>query len=79
MHHGIELTPVTFGASLGLTIAGTAVGVGATATGAGATITDMALTKKKTAETSKCFDHHKEKTAKLIGLIRKVAIYVVIK
>ena len=70
---GIALTPVTFGASLGLTIAGAAVGVGAAVTGAGATITDLVLTKKKTKEASDCFENHKKKTAELVELIQKLA------
>ncbi len=71
---GVALAPVTFGASLGITIAGVGVGVAAAATGAGATIVDLALTKTKTKEASKCFEHHKEKTAELVELIRKLAI-----
>ena len=70
---GIALAPVTFGASLGLSIAGGVVGVGAAATGAGATITDLALAKKKKKEASECFENHKRKTAELTELIQKIA------
>ena len=68
---GVALVPVTFGASLGLSIAGAAVGVGAAAIGAGATFTDLALANWEKRKAKQCFENHKQKTANLIELIQK--------
>lgn len=69
---GLALTPVTFGASLGLTIAGTAVGVASATTGAGASVSDMAVTRKKVKEAHECFEQHKKNTIKIIEMIAKI-------
>ncbi len=70
---GLALTPVTAGASVGLTIAGIAVGAAAAATSGGAKIAEVALSRKKKKEAYECFENHKKKTANLVELIQKVA------
>ena len=69
---GIALTPVTFGASLGLTIAGTVIGVASAGTGAGASVTDMVITRRKVKEAHECFEQHKQNTLKLIEMVSKI-------
>ena len=66
---GLALTPVTFGALLGLTIAGTAVGVASAGTGGGASVMDMVITKRKVKEAHTCFEEHKITTVALIKII----------
>ena len=66
---GLALTPVTFGASLGLTIAGTVVGVASAGTGGGASVTDMVITKRRVKEAHTCFEEHKITTVALIKII----------
>lgn len=70
---GFGLIPVTFGASLALTIVGTAIGVAGGATSAGATIADMVKTKAGTKEAERVIKADQEQTEEINDILRLMA------
>lgn len=73
---GLALIPVTFGASLGLTIAGAIAGGAATISGTGASITDIALRQKCLNRAKQAIDKHKECNEKMREIIQQVNSYM---
>jgi len=70
---GFGLIPVTFGASLALTIVGTAIGVAGGATSAGATIADMVKTRNGTKEAERVIKADQEQTEEINDILRLMA------
>ena len=69
---GIALIPVTFGASLGLTITGAVLGAGATVTGLANSATDIGVRINRSKRAKKCVNHHKESTEEMSNIIKEV-------
>ncbi|XP_032834594.1 uncharacterized protein LOC116956854 [Petromyzon marinus] len=73
---GFALIPVTFGASLGLSIAGTAMGVAGSITAAGASIAVTVMNKASTKEATENIEKDKiagEKLAKVVESVSSAA------
>ena len=69
---GLALIPVTFGASLGLTIAGAIVGGGATVAGVANAGTDIGVRIHRTTKAKKCVDEHKKATQAMETTVNKL-------
>ncbi|XP_061434159.1 uncharacterized protein LOC133359671 [Lethenteron reissneri] len=73
---GIALIPVTFGASLGLTIAGTATGVAGGITAAGASIAVLVMNKASTKEATENIEKDKIAGEKLAEAVQSIYLAV---
>nr|XP_032834706.1 uncharacterized protein LOC116956928 [Petromyzon marinus] len=69
---GLALIPVTFGASLGLTIAGTVMGVAGGITGAGASIAVLVMNKASTKKATENFEKDKIASKTLANALESV-------
>ena len=70
---GLALIPVTFGASLALTISGAVVAVGATATGVTTAATDIGIRVNCLKKAKACADKHKQSTEEIFKLAQELA------
>ena len=66
---GLALIPVTFGASLGLTISGAVIGIGATATGITTSVTDISIQVNRVKKARSLIYKHKESTDKISEVV----------
>ena len=69
---GLALIPVTFGASLGLTITGTVIGVGSAATGITTAATDIGIRVDRLKKAKKIVGDHKESTENICKLVQEL-------
>lgn len=69
---GVALTPVTFGASLALTISGAVIGTGATVTGITTTATDIGIQATRLKKAKDCAEKHKLSTDKILKLAEEL-------
>lgn len=70
---GLALIPVTFGASLGLTITGAIIGTGATVTGVTTAVTDIGIRIDRLKKAKKCAEEHKKSTDNILKLAEELA------
>ena len=69
---GLALIPVTFGASLGLTITGAVLGAGATIAGVANSATDIGVRIDRSKKAKKSIDQHRESTEEMGKIIQEV-------
>ena len=69
---GIALIPVTFGGSLGLTVAGVTLGVAAGGAGVGAGIRDRVVKKNETKEMKAIIEEEYERTRNILRLMTRM-------
>ena len=69
---GLALIPVTFGASLGLTIAGAAVGVSAGVTGVTTSVTDLGIAISRSKKAKSIVEEHKASTEEMVKIANAV-------
>ena len=64
---GLALIPVTFGASLGLSITGAVMGIGSAVSGATSAVVDIGIRVDRVRDAKKLVEQHKESTERLFG------------
>ena len=69
---GLALIPVTFGASLGLTIAGGVVGGAAALTGVGTAVADISITTNQSNKAKECIKQHQSTTEEMKTIVESL-------